>query len=886
MLSKPSLLVAGAAGGLLLWLFGPALWGGQSFAFRDAAHYYYPLLEWIGQQLAEGQWPWWNPHENLGVPLAGDNTAGLFYPGKLLFTLPLDFTLRYNLYIVAHVALAAWGAFLLPRRWGASEVGAGISTLSYAFGSSVLFQTCNVIYLVGAAWLPWALLAADRMLRQRSWSTAAVFGAVLALMVTGGDPQMAYNATLLAGLYGLILWRAERRGSQAALHPATGTWLTARLTLLLASGAFGLLLAAVQVLPSMEATAYGSRASYDSPRNLYELGRSLATAEQAEPALPWHAGLLGQDFPGHQRQIYQFGLTPWRVVELAWPNINGSPFPTHRRWMSALGWEGSLWAPSLYLGLLPLGLAAVTWSLRRAAKVETRLASWMVALGGLASLGSYGLAWLAGLPFGGSEAFGVGGEVGGVYWWLTVLLPGYVYFRYPAKLFVVATLGFSLLAARGWDESWRADSRGLMRFWIVLVGFSLAGLAVLPLAWPWFEAAIEHHPADPLLGPFDAAGAWHDIAIALLHTALLATALAALWMWSTRQRHRAGLASVVAIALTTLDLGFAQSGLLAFAPAGDWETRPEIVDKLPADIKNYRVFRQLRVLPPTWQDASSADRYGEVLRWNRATLAPKFGLRYGISLAEAAGTVAPYDYSLLLDLARQDAMAGSQTALPPASILDLIAARVAIVESGRLRDDIQTFDNPAEGMSAGLRPSAQRRARIVHDVTTLRAFDGRARSRLEARTREILFSATLRDWPVQAVVECDEPLDPLPSPSAEAADERCIITGDTPTQVELEVNLASSGLLVLADQFYPGWQATVESAGQTRVAPIVRTNRVLRGVALPAGRHRVTFRYRPWTLALGAAISLPTMVGLLAWAVAGWLSRRNRGARTPSSTAR
>ena len=106
------------------------------------------------------------------MPLAGDNTASLFYPGKLLFALPLDFTLRYNLYIVAHVALAAWGAFVLPRRWGASELGAGISALSYAFGSSVLFQTCNVIYLVGAAWLPWALLAADRMLRQRRWSAA------------------------------------------------------------------------------------------------------------------------------------------------------------------------------------------------------------------------------------------------------------------------------------------------------------------------------------------------------------------------------------------------------------------------------------------------------------------------------------------------------------------------------------------------------------------------------------------------------------------------------------------------------------------------------------------------------------------------------------------
>jgi hypothetical protein len=757
--------------------------------------------------------------------------------------------------------------------------------LSYAFGSSVLFQACNVIYLVGAAWLPWALLAADRMLRQRRWSAAAAFGAVLALMVTGGDPQMAYNGALLAGLYGLILWRAERRGPQAASRQTAHTWLNARPTLLLVGGTVGLLMAAVQVLPSMEATVNGSRARYNSPRNVYELGRSLVTSTQGEAALPWYAGMLGQDFRGHQRQIYQFSVTPWRAVELLWPNINGLPFPTHRRWMNALGWEDSLWSPSLYLGLLPLGLAGATWSLRRAAKVETQLASWMVLIGGLASMGPYGLAWLVAIPFGGSEVFDLGGEVGGVYWWLTVLLPGYVYFRYPAKLFVVATLGISLLATGGWDESWQTGSRGLIRFWIVLVAFSVLGLALFPVAWPWFESAIEHHLADSLRGPFDSAGAWRDIASALLHTALLGTALAALWTWATRHRHRAGMAGIVAIAVTTVDLGLAQSGLLVFAPAQDWQTRPEIVDRLPVDIENYRVFRQLRVLPPSWQDASSADRYGEVLRWNRATLAPKFGLRYGISLAEAAGSVAPHDYGLLLDLVRQDQATGLPNAFPPASILDLISARVAIVEASHVRDDIKAFDQPAEGMLAALRPNAQRRARIVHEVTTLPELEGRDPVRLEARTREVFFPAEPRNWEAQAVVESDVPLDPAPSFATGAADERCFVTNETPTQVKLDVSLTSPGLLVLSDQFYPGWVATVESLGPTRVVPIVRTNRVMRGVALPAGQHRLTFRYRPWTLTLGAAISLAMVVGLLAWAAAGRRARRN-GYRQESAVLR
>ena len=47
----------------------------------------------------------------------------------------------------------------------------------------------------------------------------------------------------------------------------------------------------------------------------------------------------------------------------------------------------------------------------------------------------------------------VGDEVGGLYWLMTVVLPGYVYFRYPAKLLVIAALGLSMLAARGWDDA-------------------------------------------------------------------------------------------------------------------------------------------------------------------------------------------------------------------------------------------------------------------------------------------------------------------------------------------------------------------------------------------------------------------------------------------------
>ena len=197
--------------GPFFWCFGSALCTDRGFAFRDAAHFYYPLFDWVNRQWAAGRVPLWNPQENCGVPVLADGTSSVFYPGKLVFAMPLSYAWNFKLYTTMHVLLAAAASFFLARRWGASRYAAGLAAVAYAFGGSVLFQYCNVVYLVGAAWLPLALAAADRMLVDRSVRGALLLGAVLALMVLGGDPQMAYHAGLLAAGYAWLLWRSDRR---------------------------------------------------------------------------------------------------------------------------------------------------------------------------------------------------------------------------------------------------------------------------------------------------------------------------------------------------------------------------------------------------------------------------------------------------------------------------------------------------------------------------------------------------------------------------------------------------------------------------------------------------------------------------------------------------
>ena len=95
------LVVLSCVVGPLAWIFWPALAGGQSFVFRDAAHFYHPLYQWVAARWATGHVPLWNPADDLGQPLLADATAAVLYPGKLLFALPIDYGDAYNLYIVA-----------------------------------------------------------------------------------------------------------------------------------------------------------------------------------------------------------------------------------------------------------------------------------------------------------------------------------------------------------------------------------------------------------------------------------------------------------------------------------------------------------------------------------------------------------------------------------------------------------------------------------------------------------------------------------------------------------------------------------------------------------------------------------------------------------------
>jgi hypothetical protein len=85
------------------------------------------------------------------------------------------------------------------------------------------------------------------------------------------------------------------------------------------------------------------------------------------------------------------------------------------------------------------------------------------------------------------------------------------------------------------------------------------------------------------------------------------------------------------------------------------------------------------------------------------------------------------------------------------------------------------------------------------------------------------------------------------------------IVGDDPERVVVRVEATVPGFLFLADQDFPGWRAQVNGVPR----PILRADYTFRAVEVPAGPSDVVFTYSPWSVRLGAIISLATVAALV-----------------------
>jgi hypothetical protein len=684
----------------LLVLFSGVLVQDRMFAFRDAAHFYYPLMDYVHGEWDAGRVPLWDPYENLGVPLAGSGTAAAFYPGQLIFFLPFGFPACYKIYIVGHALLAAATSYRLARAWRLSPEASSLVALAFACSGSVLYQYCNIVFLVGAAWIPLVFLEADRMFGRRSFKHAAGCGLVLALMTLGGDPQTAYHAVLAVVLMGLIRGAGPKRSLLGDESPPTS--FRAKLSRLARSRpvllgtalawAFGL--SAVQVLLSAEAASQSERSLRSEPGSVYEAAEAWSETEKPEETKTQIVdGLLCRrlDKASHLRFVYDFSVGPWRLAELLIPNISGRQFPTHERWVERFPAERRIWSPSLYAGSIPflLALGAVFGRRRRKRRRRnvkkrrakspdegtlllqsrrTRWLIWLTLLSVLAGFGVFGPVWAireAANAFGVEkppELGGAGSPVGGLYWMMTILLPKYISLRYPAKWWTLAALGMALLAGVQCDailrrripktsrRILRRPSTAFMTGIMTIVSLGLAAYVQFGVSLETWSSWTSDIRPNSMFGPFQTEAAKQGLALSFLH-AFCFIGLFAIWgFWPGKKVHRT-LAGCMLVLLAAADVAVANRWMIATAPQslfGESDVANDFDETPPTRIHRHSVW-----YPPSWRAWSEQERLASTVDWDHESLWPKYCREHGFAATEVHGTMMPRDYFIFLCYLRQ-----------------------------------------------------------------------------------------------------------------------------------------------------------------------------------------------------------------------------------------
>jgi hypothetical protein len=179
----------------------------------------------------------------------------------------------------------------------------------------------------------------------------------------------------------------------------------------------------------------------------------------------------------------------------------------------------------------------------------------------------------------------------------------------------------------------------------------------------------------------------------------------------------------------------------------------------------------------------------------------------------------------------------------------LLGVKYTLSDKPPFGDSREVFTG-ASGIKLFENPSVFPRAWAVHEILSNRTpADGRA---LIIDHLDDLRRQAYMQGKAPAVATCSEP-------------DQVAIEQHTGETVTLRANMACDGMVVLSDLYFPGWVAKVDR----KSAQIYEVDTALRGVVVPKGLHRVTMRYRPSSVYLGAFLTLLGWCGAIGLVIFG-----------------
>ncbi|HMA37792.1 MAG TPA: hypothetical protein VKY74_25285, partial [Chloroflexia bacterium] len=864
------------------------------------------------QRLHAGEVPLWNPDNMLGAPFLGNMQSAVLYPLNWpYFVWPgsLTLALRAGLKLL----VAALGTYVLARQvLRVGPLAAGLAAITFTFGA---FLTVWLLHphTAAAIWLPWLWWATARLVARPGPRPCALLAGLVALTLLSGHPEMAYHLALVTGLFTLcLLWlagplRLGRAGGILALWGAG---------YLLGAG-----LAAVQLIPFAEYAGLSMSLLRRTERQMTTFWLPIQYAWTAvSPDLfgnPARHTVWGPGINYNESNNYA-GVLPLLLAPFAL--LVRDP---RRRLVLCLLALAILLAGVIYGWPLIYPAALAVPGMRFALNQRLTVVLELV-LGLLAALGVEALVarlpqergrLLAGLALAGLGLLGLGVGVPAIFAGGFFGVPGdsplaqAVWQAGLVRATVLILANGLLLAA-------------IVALWPWRVRLARVGLGALPLVLlaDLWQAHLDYVPTVAPAAYFPATAATRF----LRGPAPPFRIIAGGDLLAPNTNLHYGLADLrgndALEPVSYHQLVFHADPAIPSSPTGG--ALPGIV---PSRIWNLLNVRYLLAAPgddPNYvldvrQEASSGQTVGEIrgpAQPGQTFVAGQDNLARIVVLGATYGGQArgPLIFHLKRD---------------PAAATDLVTRRLDAarlpdnaywtisfppIRQARGQSFYFYFDAPAAspgqgatlwynaagGYSAGSRTAGGVRVAgdLVFRAQSLlapddpgfrRVLDGGPAAVSVFENRKVLPRAWLThqmalaadgptqverlydpgfDWRRTALLADSLPAGAgLPAAPPPASADAVTITRYAPELVEVSTRSPAPGVLILADQLFPGWQAQVDG----RPAPILPADVALRGVYLPAGAHQVRFVYAPAAVGWGAGISAAAGLILAALLIAG-----------------
>lgn len=865
----------------------------QNWLISDPLYQFYPFTIQAVNSLRTGQWLLWNPGILAGHPALADPLFQTFYPVSALLGLLFGPAQGFSLALVAHTLLAALLMYGLLRCLRCQPPASMLGGLTYALGGYMLTWFTFPFWVTTLAWLPGILWAYWAGIVQERWRLFGVAGLLLGLALLAGQFQFVAVFCLFWGAWALACTVVRRPVSKFGPQECAPDEFTVATP--------GRLRRAYPLLGWLVAFVIGGLIGSVQALNLAEL---LAVSRRAaggglQDALPWSqlvtlllpnffgSPTLPQSYWGsgnYNEQTIYFGIV---AFFMAWLSLFGSP--RVGRWFVAAAVLAVIWMAVGGPGVALLWTLPVLnqVALHRVIFLLPLLMAWLAADGlchapwrprTLAiGLSSFSLMWLA-------LGLGAWNE-------RTAASPQLLWTEVAISATLVLGTALLLLVCNWWPQ-WRPVAT-----WLIV------GLVVVNLFWFGYSynpvgRKAELFPATPIT-QYLLDNPEEGRVVPLQRGNTLLFGPNAITDYGVRQP--GGYTSLVPAAYHHL---ISRSDPEIDSP---WIERASnfVLFSFPSERLLDLLNVSLLVAPEELFDPGpeaeivsgdcsgpslhlSADQplAGEFMVWHTAIN------RIDIPFVPGAAIAAPDESAAVRLRLWRDGPEGTlvvDTTGPVTDVLqepqwtvyfapeeDAPGRRYAWdLTAVHLRDDLLLCADSSGSLAMSVY-GAQLAAVDLPPDNGVRLY-----RRLAPHPHaSVVYSAEVLD---DAAMLLDRLLNPafdarnvalvetalsLPVQPLQPATRAEIIQADN-NRVVIDAVAQADGLLVLADQYYPGWQATVDGVP----VAILRVNYIMRGVPLAAGRHRVEFVFAPRNLWLGGGL------GVLGLALAASLALWERRAR-------